>query len=142
MREAELTQHRQGPSTDPRIGAGETRVLDHRTGPQTIGIEPVPRRELQHPVILGDDMQPTARTQDPPALGEHRLGIGQQLREVATGDEIEVPIRKTQRTAVSDLEHGARPARRDRGAAEAVCGLHHRGEQVYPDDLGGPWKEP
>ena len=142
MREAELAQHRQGPSTDPRIGAGEARVLDHRTRPQTVGIETVPQRELQHPVILGNDMQPTARAQDPPALGQHRLGIGQQLRKVATGHEIEVPIRKTHCAAVSDLEHGARSARRDRGAAEAVGGLHHRGEQIDPDDLRSPRKEP
>jgi hypothetical protein len=38
--------------------------------PQQVGIDPVATRKMQHAVIFGDDVQPTARPQHALQLGE------------------------------------------------------------------------
>ena len=94
-------------------------------------------------------MQPTAGAQHAAALGEHGLGIGEQLGEVAQGHEVEVPVREAQAGGVALLEEQPRPRRSADGTrcaaacggpAEGLRGAQHRRQNIHSGDGLGPRK--
>ena len=82
--------------------------------------------EVQHAVVFGNQVQPSARAGHPREFGDHAVGMRDRMQHVAADDEIERAIRRVQLEHALVLEGHPRSQRRGASARE---------RQVRVDDV-------
>ena len=115
IRKAEPPQDAVRAAADAHVGAGRAAEPPRALDPEVVGVEP-PRFEIDHQVVLGDQVDPAAALCHARQLAYRAIGVGDGLQHVAAHDEIELRVGNAELEDAAVVEHDARS---ERGAARA-----------------------
>src|SRR4051794_8726580 len=103
---AEVVEEREGLASDVEIAADTRGVTRRKPLPEAVRIE-IGRMAKQHSVILGDDVNASARTKHAPDLLQHARGIGNCLDQMPADHVVERRTIERKRQRVANLESNA-----------------------------------
>jgi hypothetical protein len=129
--EPEACQHAERVAPDEQVGPRGFAEARRRFVPEVAHVE---RRalEVQHPVVLGDQVQPPAWPGHARELGVHAVGVRDGVGDVAAHGEVERSVGQPQSEDAAVLE---RQPRRQRGLAHAGQ-LEVRVQHVHAQHAG------
>src|SRR5439155_7194120 len=89
--------------TDEQVGSRRLAERPRPLPPERIGVERA-RLEVDHPVVLGDHVDPASGTRDADELGEHALRIGDRMDYMAADRQVEGAAREAEVVDAAVLE--------------------------------------